>query len=1827
VVSNEPPRFVPHQVIVRFRTGTPAPRQQALLEAAAPRVRTFRRPGVRKAQLHAAFAQAQGAELLDHLAVVELEDRADLTASIRRFERAPEVLYAEPNYLLRLSQVLPQERVPNDFEFGLQWGLRNGGDNGGRAGADIGVARAWQRTTGDPGIKVAVIDTGIDYFHPDLEANVWINPREIPGNGLDDDGNGYIDDVHGYDFVSDDSDSMDDQTHGTHVAGIIGAVGDNAAGVSGVCWRTTLLAIKAFDERGDGAVSDVVAALGYATANGARIINASWGLAERSRALEEAINAAHALGVLIVASAGNNRSGTVSYPAALPATLAVAATNAKDERASFSNFGSLVALAAPGENVYSTTPNNAYDFLSGTSMSAPHVTGVAALVLAQHPEFTNVQVEAILRNTTDPLQADQYIGSGRLNAWKALAVETPLPSVKLLLPEVIFGRISIHGTASGEHFASYMLEYGQGTYPTNWALLHQASTPVQDGNLLEDYSTAALAEGSYVIRLTVLDTLGQQAADRAVVTVKNVQLLSPLHNDVLRAGEPVTILGTVFGPGRTYRVEWGLGWKPASWSSDGITLAAGGEEEVVGGKLADWDTSRAPTNEFVCVRLTAQAEGQPVGESRAYLVYLSGALRPGWPQHLPIEGDYSTNDWRGVTVADLDHDGFAEILRVDPGNSDGKPARLLVYGHDGAVRWSRVLDSGEPYSDVPTVGDIDHDGFQEVFVDAGAKGQLWAFRHDGTPLGGNWPAQLEARNLGKVLADLDGDGTPELIAYAQDAARIGSTDYRQLLVFDATGRLLRRWDLPACEDSLDAPKMFPAVGNLDADPDLEIVAVWGCGSIAAFSLKKPEGPLWKASTEGTLFGSPAIGDVDHDGKNEIVVGAYDLRAATKAGTHGGVYLFDGQGRRLPGWPVLVEESFAATPALADLDGDGELEIAIPSWSPQKLHLLHANGFETAPWPLGPFNRTQVRSSAVLGDIDGDGRPDVVLVSPGQFLLTATGGDFSAVGGVRAWRADGQPIDLNPKPELLPLVMESGGGSTRLKNWPVTLTDLDRNGKLDVVAVSIDDPAYSPEPPRTGRKRRYSLYAWELETPYVATNMVWSMFQRDPQHTGYLPPPPKQHQPPAVSGLPDQTVRAGSAFFPIGLDQYVQDPEFKPSELSWRAEGNQRLEVSIGADHIALVRPPDGNWTGLETLRFIATNPYGLSGEATATYAVRLDYDPPVAREDRVSTPEDQPVELDVLANDTEPHGQPLMVMGLSHPSHGQAVLTPTGAVRYSPAPDFNGPDAFTYLLSNGQDGMALGTVEVKVLPVEDPPHAEADYGITLENTPISLDVLENDSDPDGDPLAIVGFTQPRNGSVVSPGDGTLLYTPAPLTHGLDRFTYRISDGHGGQSEAEVTVMVKPVNLPPTARDQAFTLNRNTHQDITFLATDPDGDDPTFKVVASPAHGTLWTYPKVATYYPAKGYSGPDSFTYQASDGELDSQVATVSFTVLDRNNAPRAEDQSLRCKVGKSRLLTLQATDDDDDAVTCQILRPPAHGTLSLTGTNYLYTPTPDYLGEDSFTFSARDALEAGPEATVSITVTDQNTAPVARDGSVEVKLNTPTLLWLEAEDPEGDSLVFTLLSTPLHGLLRGEAPQLTYTPGTNYSGPDRLTFKVSDGELESKVATVTLPVVFPNHPPTTRDQFLSVARGQPSALRLEIGDVDGDVLRAAILKGPASGRITGLGTNLVYTPKAGFVGNDSFTYKVWDGHIYSQVTKVSLLVAAVVPPPKPAFNSIERLEDNSVALSLTASAGKLLLIQVSTNLTTWTTIHSETPEASAVNVTDRETAGAVARFYRATLP
>jgi subtilisin family serine protease len=482
---------VPGELIVRFKAGvSEASRGLALREVGAKEKRRFRRLDARLVSVAPGTVKAAESGL----------------------ESDPRVEYVAPNFRLFA------DAAPNDPSYGQLWGLHNIGQqvNGltGTVDADIDAQEAWDITTGSADTVVAVIDTGVDFGHVDLGGSattsprMWTNPGEscsgCRADGADNDANGYVDDWRGWDFVNGDGDPGDDHSHGTHVAGTIGAVGDNGVGVAGVSrGGVKIMALKFLDAEGVGTTADAVSAILYAAAKGAHVMNNSWGGGEFSQALLDAIGEADRKGSLFVAAAGNDgvdTDATPHYPSSYEVAnvVSVAATNPNDGLSWFSNFGPLsVDLGAPGSSIYSTVPGNGYAFYDGTSMATPHVVGAAALATAAFPGASHLGLKALLLRTVDAKAAlAATTTGGRLNVNGAvrcaqeprLWLEAPKPGFRVDINEPFTvtvlaancaepGGVSVAATANGEPIA--LTARGDGLYTGTY-------TPGQPGALAID---------------------------------------------------------------------------------------------------------------------------------------------------------------------------------------------------------------------------------------------------------------------------------------------------------------------------------------------------------------------------------------------------------------------------------------------------------------------------------------------------------------------------------------------------------------------------------------------------------------------------------------------------------------------------------------------------------------------------------------------------------------------------------------------------------------------------------------------------------------------------------------------------------------------------------------------------------------------------------------------------------------------------------------------------------------------------------------------------------------------------------------------------------------------------------------------------------------------------------------------------------------------------------------------------------------------------------------------------------------------------------------------
>lgn len=455
-----------------------------------------------------------------HLVTLRSSAPASWNVVLQQLKTAKEtVLFVEPDYIVRAAATLPDD--PR-FENGSLWGLDNNGQNGGTSDVDLDAPDAWDRRHDAPEILVGIIDTGLRLTHEDLQNNLWVNEAEIPNDGIDNDGNGVVDDVHGFNAISGTGDPSDDNGHGTHVAGTIGAEGNNGIGTTGVAWRVQLMALKFLDKGGAGTTADAIRCIDYAREHGARILNNSWGGPGESQALIEAVSEARTAGILVVAAAGNsavNNDAEPNFPAtiSLDNVVAVASHTRNDRLSDFSNFGEItVDVAAPGSDIVSTwnSSDDAYRSLSGTSMAAPHVSGALALLMAEYPEASYLELQDRLYSGVD--RQEGYVArtrtGGRINLARSIALSDPaeFPRITDPLRDVL--------SSLGEMVALSITAEGGEPLTFSWTLNGRTISGARGPELTID-DVQEQDAGTY--RVTVINSAG------SVTSTAQLRLLIP----------------------------------------------------------------------------------------------------------------------------------------------------------------------------------------------------------------------------------------------------------------------------------------------------------------------------------------------------------------------------------------------------------------------------------------------------------------------------------------------------------------------------------------------------------------------------------------------------------------------------------------------------------------------------------------------------------------------------------------------------------------------------------------------------------------------------------------------------------------------------------------------------------------------------------------------------------------------------------------------------------------------------------------------------------------------------------------------------------------------------------------------------------------------------------------------------------------------------------------------------------------------------------------------------------------------------------------------------
>lgn len=574
----------------------------------------------------------------------------------------------------------------------------------------------------------------------------------------------------------------------------------------------------------------------------------------------------------------------------------------------------------------------------------------------------------------------------------------------------------------------------------------------------------------------------------------------------------------------------------------------------------------------------------------------------------------------------------------------------------------------------------------------------------------------------------------------------------------------------------------------------------------------------------------------------------------------------------------------------------------------------------------------------------------------------------------------------------------------------------------------------------------------------------------------------------------------------------------------------------------------------------------------------------------VITEEDTPVSITLIGND--PDGDALTYSVITGPSHGRLSGT-APKLTYTPQPNFNGSDSFTFIINDGTVDSAPTTVIIVVTAVNDPPTADDTCVTTQEDTYVSITLTG--CDPDGDVLTYSIVKSPSNGELSGTGPN-LSYTPDENFNGSDSFTYKVNDGTTESAEATVSIKILPVNDPPTAsyagtifretppvaRDDNVTTDEDSPVSIKLAGYDANEDELTYTIVASPSHGKLSGTAPDLSYAPNPNFSGTDSFTFKVNDNTTDSPAATVSITVMAVNDTPSAVDDKVSTKedtpISVIDVLT-NDTDVDGDSLSITAVTQGKNGSVAINTDNTLsYTPNANFCGSDSFTYTVCDGEGANVKATVTVKVKAVNDAPKADDSNVTTQEDTEVSINLTGKDEDGDLLSYSVVKGPSHGSLSGTAPKLKYTPKVNFNGSDSFTFKVSDKTADSPAATVSITVTAANDSPMAYSDSVTTQEDESVSITLAGGDDDGDTITYRVVSGPSHGSLKGRAPRLIYSPNANFNGSDSLIFKTSDKKADSEPATVSITVNPVNDPPTANSSSVITEEDKSVSISLTGN-------------------------------------------------
>jgi len=1055
-----------------------------------------------------ARTKAASDDLIDNIYVVSFPKTIDVREVMSRMQGHPELKYVEPDYRVQFYE------WPSDSLFTQQWYLHNtgqgfyaverfpGANNDvlyiryGKPGEDVGVSPVFDNPPEDSvAVIVGIIDTGIDYLHPDLADNLYVNTREIPDNGIDDDHNGLVDDYRGWDFSGDtvslviegDNDATDTTIgHGTHVAGLVAGI-QNDIGISGYPGRIRILSTKIFP---NGYLSVSVAAILYSVDMGARVINASWGFPFETGILREALGYAVARGCLPVAAAGNFGSSWPTYPASFPETFTVGATNADGFMTHFSTYGPFLDIVAPGRDILSlrgaetdlygdSEPGlriiaDKYILADGTSMSAPIVSGAAAMLMSFHPGLSQERIRAALIQSADDLVDpwddgsnlpgyDTLSGWGRLNVGAAFALLRE-PTLYISSPqknELVGGDITIRMETTGGYSGPVELYVGEGLDPKSWTLVYGADTV--EAAIMDIVWASGGNSGYFTLRAA--SRTGENRVDIRVVNSNSVEITWPADDSEIKYLD--TICGSSYGFAYdstviSYREDGGADYRTLISSTDIFF------DECI----YEWPLATVEPGTYVVKMELFMGDVRMADSAR---VRVLSAMRAGFPIHLPNYTAISPG------TADIDGDGYKEIVI---GCREG----VYAFNHDGSpLPGFPVLEETDMRS-MPAFDDVDGDGLVDIIVIG--KSVVGCFNYRGEALPG-WPRSASTGQTFSsypipVPTDLYGEEDP-VILYMTKYGEVHAYRYNGNPYFYSLGGLFTSLDPNINDTSLFSGITLPFVTAQDVDGN----GISEVASIYSTSMALSGVYLWNGRNGLPAFGWESalmrgtrqahggmLADVDNNGSFEVVASVLDTSEtfALLVSTLGPDGWVD-----LPGWPVYLDgisDWVGTSPVCADIDDDGQKEIVVAyyGYDISRIYAFRSDGtpyIENPAVPYGMLLQTSTAlSNLIVADIDGNGMPNLVCRS--GYVFPGTGYEQ-----IFAWEPNG---DLLPG---YPIVTPTPISAVVSLPFTPIIDDLDYDGLAEMI-MSGDGS---------------DLFVWDLDVPYDTSLMVWRKFHGDDRNSG------------------------------------------------------------------------------------------------------------------------------------------------------------------------------------------------------------------------------------------------------------------------------------------------------------------------------------------------------------------------------------------------------------------------------------------------------------------------------------------------------------------------------------------------------------------------------------------------------------------------------------------------------------------------------------------------------------------------------------------------------